>query len=549
MVAHTTSPVAGDHARTQNRPLSGREVHRLLWVYNAYRFALALGLLALGIANSWGGVTINGYHAGVAWLASIWLASAIIVDRVVAATFHWYEGLASAVVLLDLVLIAFLAQLGAELSDGFPLLYLVTVAAGAVLITQRMTATGIAAVASLAILFATASRLSTGAVATSEWVYAGLLGTLIFALSLFLQQLVARLRAAEKKANTASSQIATLEQLNQQIIAHMTTGVCRITAEDGVIPINDAAFTLLGMPPTHAQPPAPLVAISPALADCVSRWRRAPNPDVRSIIIESTGRQVLPMLLHLGYDLDPELMLFLEDFTTVSETAQVMKLKSLGKLTASIAHEIRNPLAAISHAVQLMEEPAVDAMEAETLREIIINNTRRVNDIIENVLQLSRSQTDAGEAIDLAVWLPTFLREYEQTPTDEVSVALHLPGAALPIKFDRGNLSRILVNLLDNGVRHAQLETGQRSATLDVTQDITGNTVYVDVIDAGGGVPEQYRERLFEPFFTTRPEGSGLGLYLSRELCEANRATLSYGKTSDGCTRFRVAIPLGEGQP
>ena len=549
MVAHTTSPVAGDHARTQNPPLSGREVYRLLWVYNAYRFALALGLLGLGIADSWGGFTINGYHAGVAWLASIWLASAIIVERVVAATFRWYEGLASAVVLLDLVLIAFLAQLGAELSDGFPLLYLVTVAAGAVLITQRMTATGIAAVASLAILFATASRLSTGAVATSEWVTAGLLGTLIFALSLFLQQLVARLRAAEKKADKASSQIATLEELNQQIIAHMTTGVCRITAEDGVIPINDAAFTLLGMPPTPGQAPAPLVTISPALADCVSRWRLAPNPDVRSIVIESTGRQVLPTLLHLGYDQDPELMLFLEDFTAVSETAQVMKLKSLGKLTASIAHEIRNPLAAISHAVQLMEEPAEDAMEAETLREIIINNTRRVNDIIENVLQLSRSQTDAGEDIDLAVWLPTFLREYEQTPTGDVSVALYLPSSALPIKFDRGNLSRILVNLLDNGVRHAHLETGQRSATLDVTRDITGNTVYVDVIDGGGGVPEQYRERLFEPFFTTHPEGSGLGLYLSRELCEANRATLSYGQTREGCTRFRVAIPLGEGRP
>jgi two-component system sensor histidine kinase PilS (NtrC family) len=549
MVAHTPSPVAGDHARTNNPPFSRWEAHRLLWIYNAYRFALALGLLALGIANSWGGITINGYHAGVAWLAIIWLASAIIVDRLVAATVHWHEGLASAVVLLDLVLTAFLARLGAELSDGFPLLYLVTVAAGAVLITQRMTATGIAAVASLGILFATASRLSTGAVATREWVTAGLLGTLIFALSLFLQQLAARLRAAEKTADKASSQIATLEELNQQIIAHMTTGVCRITAEDGVIPINDAAFTLLGMPPTPTQPPAPLAAVSTTLADCVRRWRLTPTHDFRPIIIESTGRQVLPNLLHLGNDQDPELMLFLEDFTTVSETAQVMKLKSLGKLTASIAHEIRNPLAAISHAVQLMEEPAEDAVEAETLREIIINNTRRVNDIIENVLQLSRSRTDEGEDIDLALWLPTFLSEYEQTPTGEASVALHLPGAALPIKFDRGNLSRILVNLLDNGVRHALLETGKRSATLDVTQDITGNTVYVDVIDGGGGVPEQYRERLFEPFFTTRPEGSGLGLYLSRELCEANRATLSYGQTREGYTRFRVAIPLSEGRP
>lgn len=543
MVSDATARVAGDPARRNTPPPPGRDLCRLLSVYNAYRLALALGLLAFGMANSWGAMTISGYHSGIVWLAGTWLISAIVVG-VVAPSIQRAERIALAVVLLDLVLVTIFVQLGARLSDGLPLLYLVTVAAAAVMIAHRMTATGVAALASLAVLFGTAFKLSSGTVATGEWVYAGLLGSLNFALSLFLQQFVMRLTSAEQQAESARSHIATLEELNQQIINHMTTGVCRITADDLVIPMNGAAVSLLGL--SAAPAPQPVGTISPLLADYLAQWRLGKNPHIQPVIIESTGRHILPELLHLGQDFNPELMLFAEDFTTVSETAQMLKLKSLGKLTASIAHEIRNPLTAISHAIQLMEEPAEDATDAVTLRHIVINNTRRVNDIIENVLPLSRSQAPGREDIDLATWLPPVVREYEQTQTDDASVSLHLPGTALPIQFDRGNLHRVLVNLLDNGIRHTRLATGRGMATVEVTSDTLGNTIYLDVIDAGAGVPETHLDRLFEPFFSTRPEGSGLGLYLSRELCEANRSTLGYGRTAEGGTRFRVTIPLRE---
>jgi len=242
-------------------------------------------------------------------------------------------------------------------------------------------------------------------------------------------------------------------------------------------------------------------------------------------------------------------MLFVDDYTAVSAAAQALKLRSLGKLTASIAHEIRNPLAAISHAVQLMAEPAADAGEAATLREIVLNNTHRVNDIIDNILQLSRPQTSGQEGVDLAIWLPKFVKEYEGTCSGDVSVSLALADSPLSIQFDTGNLRRVLVNLLDNGTEHAKRETGRAVATIAVTRDYRGNAVCVDVIDSGKGVPENQVEHLFEPFFTTRPEGTGLGLYLSRVLCEANRATLSYGRTVEGCTRFRMNIPLREPLP
>ncbi len=547
MVSDATARVVGDRPDANTTPPPRREFYRLLSIYNAYRAALTLGLLVPSLANSWSGFSISGYHAGIVWLAGIWLASAILLGGLIRQAVRWVEGLALATVLLDLVFVAFLVQLGAGLSEGLPLLYLVTVAAGAVLITQKLTATAIAALASLAILLGTASKLSSSTVATGEWVYAGLLGSLTFALSLFLQHIVTRLTSAEQRADKASSHIATLEELNQQIIAHMTTGVCRITPDDVIIPMNDAATSLLGLRTAAAS--QTLDTVSPALAQYVARCRLAETPDPQPMIIESTGKHVSPEVLQLGAGFESELMLLVEDFTTVSETAQMMKLKSLGKLTASIAHEIRNPLTAISHAVQLMDEAAEDAIEAVTLREIVINNTCRVNDIIEDILQLTRPQASGPETIDLATWLPLFIEDCEKIHALDVTITLHLPGSALPIYFDPGNLRRVLVNLLDNGTRHAQQETGLSAATLEVTRDAAGNTVNLDVIDAGAGVPALHLDRLFEPFFTTRPEGSGLGLYLSRELCEANRSLLTYGRTPEGLTRFRVTIPLGDARP
>ena len=544
MVNETTGRDTRDFVGANHRPREGRELFRLLSVYNVYRLTLALGLLGLAMTHRWGGEPITGYHPGILWLAGIWLASAAVINRFVGGSAQWAENLALAVVLLDLVLVAFLVQLAAGLSGGLPLLFLVTVAAAAVLIPHRVTATGIAALATLAVLGGTALKFSSGTVNDGDWFYASLLGCLNFALSLFLQQLVMRLTSAEQLADTASSQIATLEELNQQIISHMTTGICRIAPDNSLIPLNDAAGALLGLSDTHL--PQPLETVSPRLAAVVAGWRSGQRLPVEPITLESTGGQILPELVHLGHTLDPELMLFVDDYTAVSEAAQALKLRSLGKLTASIAHEIRNPLAAISHAVQLMAEPAADAGEAATLREIVLNNTHRVNDIIDNILQLSRPQTSGQEGVDLATWLPNFVKEYEGTRNGDVRVFLALADSPLSIQFDTGNLRRVLVNLLDNGTEHAERETGRAVATIAVTRDYRGNAVCVDVIDSGKGVQENQVEHLFEPFFTTRPEGTGLGLYLSRELCEANRATLSYGRTVEGCTRFRMNIPLRE---
>ena len=534
----------GDSTGYPSSPLrrAGADAAKLLAVYNAYRALVALSLLALGLIELSGISTIPGYNTDLLWLSGLWSLTAL-------ALFRRTEWLASrpelgplAIMLFDLVMVAFLTALGSELGSGLPLLFLPTVSASAVVIRNRLLATAVAALATLAVLSDSTYQLQQGAIDSSAMLSAGLLSTLIFLISLLLQLIVGRMDKFEQLADSATTQVATLEELSDQVIAHMTVGVCRISPDNRLTAVNKAAMLLLEL--TDFETPVSLETVDKTLAQYVSNWRSGQHTSAMPFKIHSEGKLLMPKLISVGHDFEPEILLFVEDYTPVTEAAQTLKLNALGKLTASIAHEIRNPLTAISHASQLMEDISDNPAEQIELCRIISNNTQRVNEIIENILQLSRREDAKRESLDLLAWLRLFIPEYEQGQAHGSCVTLRAPEPVGTILFDPGHLRRILTNLLDNGVRHAGERTGQFTVTLELTKDIATNKAHIDVIDAGSGVPDTMRDRLFEPFFTTSPKGSGLGLYLCRELCQSNNAALSYDRTVDDGSRFRVAIPL-----
>ena len=534
----------GDSTGYPSSPLrrAGADAAKLLAVYNAYRALVALSLLALGLIELSGISTIPGYNTDLLWLSGLWSLTAL-------ALFRRTEWLASrpelgplAIMLFDLVMVAFLTALGSELGSGLPLLFLPTVSASAVVIRNRLLATAVAALATLAVLSDSTYQLQQGAIDSSAMLSAGLLSTLIFLISLLLQLIVGRMDKFEQLADSATTQVATLEELSHQVIAHMTVGVCRISPDNRLTAVNKAAMLLLEL--TDFETPVSLETVDKTLAQYVSNWRSGQHTSAMPFKIHSEGKLLMPKLISVGHDFEPEILLFVEDYTPVTEAAQTLKLNALGKLTASIAHEIRNPLTAVSHASQLMEDISDNPAEQIELCRIISNNTQRVNEIIENILQLSRREDAKRESLDLLAWLRLFIPEYEQGQAHGSCVTLRAPEPVGTILFDPGHLRRILTNLLDNGVRHAGERTGQFTVTLELTKDIATNKAHIDVIDAGSGVPDTMRDRLFEPFFTTSPKGSGLGLYLCRELCQSNNAALSYDRTVDDGTRFRVAIPL-----
>ena len=225
-------------------------------------------------------------------------------------------------------------------------------------------------------------------------------------------------------------------------------------------------------------------------------------------------------------------MIFLEDLSRLQAQAQQLKLAALGRLTANIAHEIRNPLSSIGHATQLLqEEEGFDATQKRLL-EIIRDNTFRLDRMVQDILQLNRKDRGAPEAILLTPFLISFCQEFNQT--EHIAVAALVIEAApdLTLHFDRLHLHQILWNLCRNAWRHCQQRPG--SIRIVTSQAETEYVIQLDVIDDGTGVPNAIQAQLFEPFFTTESTGTGLGLYIARQLAEANNATLDYIETSSG---------------
>jgi two-component system sensor histidine kinase PilS (NtrC family) len=254
------------------------------------------------------------------------------------------------------------------------------------------------------------------------------------------------------------------------------------------------------------------------------------------------GSRVTAHLAPLGKDNQRSgpVLVFLEDTSLMNARVQQSKLASLGRLSASIAHEIRNPVGAMSHAGQLLAES--EAMTADDLRltEIIRTHADRVSHIIDNVLQLSRRESSRPEELQLEPWLNDFAAEFTRTlelQEGELSVAEAAEGLA--VRMDPSHLRQILWNLCDNAVKYAS-ETGGILVELKAGRSLRHDRPYLEVLDQGHGVNPQTVDKIFEPFYTDKSGGTGLGLYISRELCELNRATLVYQARDGGGSIFRI---------
>ena len=219
----------------------------------------------------------------------------------------------------------------------------------------------------------------------------------------------------------------------------------------------------------------------------------------------------------------------LEKTAQTTQKAQQLKLASLGRLTASIAHEIRNPLGAISHAAQLLNESEQISGADKRLLTIIEQHCHRVNNIIETILQLSRRQKSTPQLINLKDWLDSFIDEFIQTP--------------VLIRFDTDQLYQVVYNMVNNAFRYS---AKNKHNTIEMMADVDNinQLPYLEIYDLGPGVAEDNQKNLFEPFFTTEKHGTGLGLYLARELCEANQAHLDYIPQPEGaCFRITFSHP------
>ncbi len=334
------------------------------------------------------------------------------------------------------------------------------------------------------------------------------------------------------------SELRNLALLNEEIIQRMQTGVI-VTSADGLIEhANHAARQLTGqeLPTGEA-----LAVAAPELANKYSGWQ-----ETQTQPIPEQGEKMRTTLGSLGRreaDIQQNsTLIFIDDATAVAQQAQLMKMASLGTLTASIAHEIRNPLAAITTAGELIKENGREDPEAEALTEIISRHGARINRIIEDILQMGRLREFEPQPIVIESWLAEFIDDYLLThdlPRSAVEVSA---ASDLTVKFDPDQLHQVLGNLLDNAVQHCNKATEMPWVTIKVTFSPENHKTVIRVADNGPGIPKDKLTELFTPFFTTRKEGTGLGLYIARELCSNNQAELSYAAANDEGAIFQITF-------
>lgn len=370
----------------------------------------------------------------------------------------------------------------------------------------------------------------------------GLLGASCFIAALLTYTLAERTRRSEALVRQRSRELLELAQLNQAIVQHLQSGIIVVDQFARIRLMNDTAHRLLGRTePAHG---TLLEEVSPPLNQRLTQWGGTGLRNPRPFRQAAHLPEITASFSRLGDAPTDDTLVSLEDSSQVAQRLQQIKLAALGRMTAGIAHEIRNPLTSISHAAQLLQESTTVGPNDQRLGQIIHDNTRRANNIIASVLDLSRRDHLKPEDIALKPWLDEFCREFARTHRKPAppTLTVNIQSEDLRIRFDPLHLHQVCWNLCSNACAYGTLPDQTPRIELNVGQQADSRLLFLDVRDFGPGISERNARKIFEPFFTTRHQGTGLGLYIAREICEANGAQLQYLRPPDGGSCFRITF-------
>ncbi len=510
-------------------------VETSFWVslkyFNFYRIAVAaiflLSILVFGDSLSLG----NHDLVAFVYTSVIYLTLAVafhVALRKVPAYFNLQLTLH---VTTDIVAISVLMYASSGIRSGLGVMLLVSLA-GAALVSRGRLMLFYAALASIAMLLEQSYWVLFEDSSTANYLQPGLLSIGYFATALITNRLARRLILNERLAKQRGADLADQLRINRLIVRDMQDGVLVVDAVGVVHLHNPRAMDLLGRTvPELSQ----LEVFSSDLANGLTAWRAGAGASSVSMRIPDSGRLVRGRFVSAGVAGGAFSLVFLEDLSKLQEQAQQLKLAALGRLTASIAHEIRNPLSAITHAGDLLSEEQ-RSPQKERMVQIIRDNARRLERMVHDVLELSRRDRVQPEPIRVRQYLLTFIDDFARNEGQIPSESFSVDAADdVTVEFDRAHLNQVLWNLLHNAWRHCRRLAG--SVRIAVSR--RANRVELHVIDDGDGVPKALQAQLFEPFFTTFASGTGLGLYIARELCAANGASLDYLDRGPGAN-FRI---------
>lgn len=512
---------------------------RILWIVALYR--AVCGAVLLGVA------LLADLHSLAVLAPNAFVTAAGLYFLFGLGVFWWFQQqprlpvalsmLSLALLAADVAMLAMIVVAGGHSVTPLPILLFPQLAASGWLL-RTQTAFFHAALATVVLIGLDLVRSFEGRIPYSQLLQTALVCLGYFAMVGVAVALGRYTKASEDLAAQRGIDVANLEQVNRLIIQDMQDGVLVVDL-NGIVRGHNAQVTRLLGGFGRMRGGMRLAEFSSVLHDYWRRWNEDQGEALPPFKVEATQRLLRVRLVRIGSGLNGGTLIYLEDLGRAQSEAQQMKLAAMGRLTASIAHEVRNPLSAINQAAQLLEEDGAVAPEGLRLLTMIRNNAKRIDRIVGEVLQLNRRDRQQPDAVPLGEFVRALIEEIGQGENlPEGAVAVTVP-ADLVVLFDRGHFNQILWNLVRNAWQHCQKKEG--SVRIVARAGYMGDAVILELSDDGSGVPAELRGQIFEPFFTTRPGGTGLGLYIARELADANGATLELIPRAPGA-HFRLTL-------
>lgn len=505
---------------------------------NVFRLVQALVYAGLAFSPSgmgWPELATPGFARTVTTLYLIFALVALLLNR---RSMPYARTAVATTLVVDIVAAVLAIAAMHDARIGIAMMLAVNLSAGALILPLRLSSF-FAALATLGMLghtFFGSSANNPG----GDLLEAALFGLTYFASTTLCHVLGRQLRATEALVEQRSSDLANLSQINELIIRRMKTGVLLVDDANRIHQINESAWMLMGNPGADQRD---LGQLAPELSRRLYHWMTSGKLDETATQLADGVPEVVPRFTRLAPNDDSHVLIFLDDTSLLSRRAEELTLTSLGRLSASIAHEIRNPLAAIRYSAQLLaESKSMDATD-QRMVEIINNHCIRLNEIIENILQLSRRERSRPETLDLGRWAQGFVEEYSQgndLGADSLRV-IASNGTPVAAVADPQQLQQVVWNLVQNALRYGRLP-GEPARVMVVTRQGEHGVPILEVIDRGPGIAPKVAAQIFEPFYTTHEYGTGLGLYLARQMSDANQASLEYVRVAGGGSCFRLVL-------
>ncbi len=540
-------PVDADKSkftRSSHYPLPEALTRRIIGYLGMYRLVIAILLLAgqFSLFNSQALTSVQAAVAPATLLAYLLFAAfQLFMSQSRTSNAHL---MARNVLLADVIFQGSLHFLLTSFDSGIPILLVFTSAMAGMLLPLRL-ALFIAAVATLSLI----TQALVGGLQGQDWadraVVSAMYGATAMVVCLLSHHLAYWARDYRLIAERQEAQISDLQEINETIIRNMSTGIIAVDAQRRVRIMNEYAWFLLGSPRVRE---LLLRDLSPRLDRVVEKWMSAPDTEMGPVLLETSQANILPALAFLPDSDKPGALVVLNDESVISRRALELSANSLAKLSGSIAHEIRNPLAALTHAAQLLEESPSITLNDMRLTNIILDQSKRMNGIVENILQLSRQEQSRPEPVELNSFLKALAEEFRSSQgASAIGFDLLIEVGKTLVVFDKSQLHQCLWKLLDNTIHHASVKR-QPHTILKMRKDESAGYCVITVEDNGPGIPASRIADIFEPFYTTRKEGSGLGLYVARQLCEANQAELTVDSQPGVGTAFHIRMGLAPQQ-